>query len=78
MVTELVAFLARSVVDNPDAVQVNEVSEHGLVRIELRVAADDMGKVIGRQGRMISAIRALARAAANRAGQGRVLVEVLE
>jgi predicted RNA-binding protein YlqC (UPF0109 family) len=78
MVRDLVEFLARSVVDRPEAVQVRAVDEHGLLRIELRVAAEDMGKVIGRQGRMIGAIRQLARAAALRSGAGRVLVELAE
>ena len=78
MVRDLVEFLAKSVVDQPEAVQVTQVDDHGLLRIELRVAAEDMGKVIGRQGRMIGAIRQLARAAAVRSGAGRVLVDLAE
>jgi predicted RNA-binding protein YlqC (UPF0109 family) len=78
VVRDLVEFLCKSVVDRPEAVQVRQVDEQGLLRIEVRVAAEDMGKVIGRQGRMIGAIRQLARAAAVRSGAGRVLVEVAE
>ncbi len=78
MVRDLVEFLAKSVVERPEAVQVSQVDDHGLLRIEVRVAAEDMGKVIGRQGRMIAAIRQLARAAAVRSGAGRVLVELAE
>ncbi|HVB09517.1 MAG TPA: KH domain-containing protein [Bacillota bacterium] len=78
MVRDLVEFLCKSVVDQPEHVQVKQLEEHGLLRIEVRVAADDMGKVIGRQGRMIGAIRQLARAAAVKSGAGRVLVEVAE
>lgn len=58
---ELVEYLARSLVDNPDEVEVTEVGEHML---ELKVAEDDRGKVIGRKGRTAHAIRTLLAAAA--------------
>jgi len=74
---ELVEFLCRSVVDHPDQVRVTEVEGEAAVTIEIQVAAEDVGRVIGRQGRIIGAIRTLARASANRQGK-RVLVEVGE
>jgi len=63
MMVELVSFIARSLVDNPDAVEVREVEELDAVIIELRVAPDDMGKVIGKQGRIAKAIRSIVKAA---------------
>jgi len=66
---DLVEFLARSLVDEPAAVQVHAAAvAGGAVRIELRVAPPDMGKVIGRQGRIARALRAVVRAAAVRHG----------
>ncbi len=60
---ELVSFIAKSLVENPDAVDVREVESPDAVVIELRVAPDDMGKVIGKQGRIAKAIRAIVKAA---------------
>ena len=60
---ELVKYIARSLVENPDAVDVREVESEEGVTIELRVAEDDMGKVIGKQGRIAKAIRAVVKAA---------------
>lgn len=62
-VTELVRFVARSLVDKPDAVDVREVENAESVVIELRVDPDDMGKVIGKQGRIAKSIRAVVKAA---------------
>lgn len=73
---ELVSFLARSLVDNPDDVEVTSTeTDDSRVDLELRVAQDDMGKVIGRQGRTIRAIRSVVKAAAVKADK-RVDVEV--
>lgn len=73
---ELVTFLARSLVDEPDKVEVTSTEEgDSRVDLELRVAPDDMGKVIGRRGRNIRAIRAVVKAAAVNADK-RVDVEV--
>ena len=58
---ELVEFIARSLVDNPDDVQVTEIQENNSIIIELRVAPDDMGKVIGKQGKIAKSIRTLAK-----------------
>ena len=60
---ELVKYIARSLVENPDAVDVREVESEEGITIELRVAEDDMGKVIGKQGRIAKAIRAVVKAA---------------
>ncbi|MDR0898720.1 MAG: KH domain-containing protein [Oscillospiraceae bacterium] len=60
---ELVKFIACSLVDNPDAVDVREVDNPDAVVVELRVAPEDMGKVIGKQGRIAKAIRAIVKAA---------------
>ncbi len=60
---ELVAFVARSLVENPDAVSVREVEGPESIIVELRVAPEDMGKVIGKQGRIAKAIRAVVKAA---------------
>jgi len=60
---ELVLFIARSLVDNPDAVTVVESDSPGALTLELRVAPEDMGKVIGKQGRIAKSIRAVLKAA---------------
>lgn len=73
---ELVAFLTRSLVDNPDEVEVTSTeTDESRVDMEIRVAQDDMGRVIGRQGRTIRAIRSVVKAAAVKADK-RVDVEV--
>ena len=75
--TELVRFVAQSLVDKPDAVDVREVENPDSVVIELRVDPEDMGKVIGRQGRIVKQIRILMRAVAQRKGK-KVSVEILD
>ena len=60
---ELVRVVAQSLVDKPDAVDVREVENEENIVIELRVDADDMGKVIGKQGRIAKSIRAIVKAA---------------
>ena len=74
---ELVELLARSLVEDPDAVSVEEVEENGDVVLEVTVAEDDLGRVIGRGGRIANALRTVAKAAATRA-ERRVIVEILE
>jgi predicted RNA-binding protein YlqC (UPF0109 family) len=69
-VKELLEFLARELVDDPASVDVTESSDDRGVRLTLRVAPDDMGKVIGKGGRTAKAIRAVVRAAATRQGTG--------
>ena len=72
---ELVLVLARSLVDEPDKVEVSVTETDSRVDLELRVAQDDMGKIIGRQGRTIRAIRTVAKAASVKLGK-KVTVEV--
>lgn len=72
----ILADIARSIVDEPDKVEVKTVSgEGGDIAMELSVAPDDMGKVIGRHGRIARAIRLVMKAAANTDGR-RVTVEI--
>ncbi|HAS91690.1 MAG TPA: KH domain-containing protein [Sedimentibacter sp.] len=74
---ELVEFIAKSLVDNPDMVEVNEVEGSQSLIIELKVAPDDMGKVIGKQGRIAKAIRTVVKAAATKDNK-RVIVEIIQ
>ena len=66
---ELVEYIARSLVDNPEDVDVREFISGNHVDIELSVAKDDMGRVIGKRGRVANAMRALLRVAAEREGK---------
>ena len=61
---DLLLYIARNLVDDPDSVSVTEVQGDQELTLELRVAPDDMGKVIGRQGRIAKAIRTVVKAAA--------------
>jgi predicted RNA-binding protein YlqC (UPF0109 family) len=72
---DLVAYLARQLVDDPDAVRVEEEVREGAVVLTLHVAQDDIGKVIGRQGRVARALRAVVRAGGARRRE-RVLLEI--
>lgn len=74
---ELVDYLARRLVDDPDEVRVEELERDGDLVIELYVAKDDVGKVIGRQGRIARALRTVVRASAARRS-GRTLLEIME
>lgn len=74
---ELVEYIAKSLVDNPDLVEVNEVEGSQSLIIELKVAPDDMGKVIGKQGRIAKAIRTVVKAAATKENK-RVIVEIIQ
>jgi uncharacterized protein len=76
-VAELLAHLARQLVDDPDAVEVEEVRQEGATVLQLRVAKDDVGKVIGRQGRIARALRAIVRASGARSHR-RVVLEIME
>ncbi len=75
---ELLEYLARALVDEPDSVRVEEFEEDdGTVVLELRVGEDDAGKVIGRGGRTISALRTVVKASSVQEGR-RVLVDVID
>jgi hypothetical protein len=76
-VKDLVEFIARSLVDDPDAVDVTEIEGERSIILELRVAPDDMGKVIGKQGKIAKAIRTITKATAAKEGK-RVVVEILK
>ena len=73
---ELVEFMAKSLVDNPDAVTVNEVNEEQSIILKLTVAPEDMGKIIGKQGRIAKAIRTVIKAVAVKQNK-RVIVEII-
>lgn len=74
---ELVEYIAKSLVDNPELVTVNEVEGSQSRIIELKVASEDMGKVIGKQGRIAKAIRTVVKAAATKENK-RVIVEIIQ
>lgn len=77
MPTDVLTYIAKSIVDNPDDVEVNEVNEDDEIVLELRVNPDDMGKVIGKRGRTAKAIRTMVKAAATRGGVN-ATVEIVE
>ncbi len=77
MAGELLAYQAKQLVDEPDAVRVESSERDGLTVLQLRVAPADVGKVIGRQGRIARALRTLVRASAGRSRQ-RVVLEIVE
>ena len=72
---ELVEVLAQSLVDHPEEVTVQETEKDNEILLELKVAQEDMGKVIGKQGRIAKAIRAVVRAAASKTDK-KVIVEI--
>lgn len=75
---ELLTFLARSLVAKPDEVEVTEIEEdEGEVVLELEVAEEDLGRIIGRGGRIANALRTVIKAAATRE-QKRVIVDILD
>jgi predicted RNA-binding protein YlqC (UPF0109 family) len=77
MLKELVEFIVRRLVDNPEQVNVSEVTGEQSTIIELRVAPEDLGKVIGKEGRTARSIRTLVHAAASK-DHKRAVLEILE
>jgi hypothetical protein len=75
-VKALVEYVARSLVQNPQAVTVNEINRRSIIIIELRVAQEDMGRVIGKDGRVANALRMVLRALAAESGK-RVTLEIM-
>ena len=73
---ELLEYLAKALVDNPEEVQVKLLEAEKTVVLELRVAPEDMGKIIGKQGRIAQALRTVIKAAAVKEGK-RVVVEII-
>ena len=74
---QLLEQIARALVDDPDQVDVQQIESERLIVLELRVAPDDMGKVIGKQGRIAKAIRTVVNAAAVKENK-RVVVEIVQ
>ena len=74
---ELIEIIAKSLVDNPNEVHVNEIQGEQSIILELKVAPADMGKVIGKQGRIAKAIRTVIKAAAMKEDK-KVVVEIID
>ena len=74
---ELVRVIAAALVDHPEEVVVTEREENGDIIVNLQVAADDMGKVIGKQGRIAKAIRSVVKAAASKEDK-KVIVDIMQ
>lgn len=74
---ELVLVIAKALVNQPDEVVVNEIEDERTITLELKVAPDDMGKIIGKQGRIAKALRTVVKAAATKESK-RVVVEITQ
>ncbi len=74
---EFLIQIVKALVDNPEQVEVNEIEGSQTTVLELRVAKEDMGRVIGKQGRMVDAIRTLLNAASGKSGK-RYMLEIVE
>ena len=74
---ELLLYMAKNLVDDPEAVTVKEITDEDGTVLELHVASDDMGKVIGRQGRIAKEIRTIVQTVAQRTGE-KVTVEIVD
>ncbi len=77
-IEELIKQVVTALVDDPNSVTVESVDEGGSLVVNVRVAADDIGKVIGRQGRVIKSLRTIARAASTYSGGKHIEVEILD
>ncbi len=77
MEKDLVEYIAKTLVDDPSEVMVNQIEGEKSTILELRVAADDLGKVIGKHGRIAKAIRTVLSASTTRTGK-RVVLEILD
>ncbi len=76
MEENLIQYIAENLVNDPSQVKVNKDKKGRNIIVELNVAADDMGRVIGRSGRVANAMRALLRASDKRRGRGRIILEI--
>ena len=74
---ELVLTIAKALVNQPDQVEVNEIEDERTITLELKVAPDDMGKIIGKQGRIAKALRTVVKAAATKESK-RIVVEITQ
>ncbi|MBN2628408.1 MAG: KH domain-containing protein [Spirochaetales bacterium] len=77
MEKELVEYIARSLVDDPEGVEVNRIDGEKSTILELRVSESDVGKVIGKHGRIAKAVRTILSASANKSGK-RLVLEILD
>lgn len=77
MEKDLVEYIAKTLVDDPSEVQVDQIEGEKSTILELRVAADDLGKVIGKHGRIAKAIRTVLSASSTKTGK-RVVLEILD
>jgi len=77
MMKDLLEYIAKNLVDKPDEVSIDEVERDGVVTLTLRVASEDMGKVIGRQGRIVREIRTILKTVGQRYGK-KVMVVIAE
>lgn len=73
---ELVEYIVKELVDKPDEVKINETQGESIIILEISVATDDIGKVIGKEGRIANAIRTVVKAAASKQGK-KVTVEIM-
>jgi len=78
MEKQLVEYIARALVDEPDKVNVTQIDGEQSTIIELRVSGDDIGKIIGKQGRIANAIRILLNTASMRHSKRRVVLEIID
>lgn len=76
-VKEMLTYLVGSLVEHPDQIRIDVLENDNAVTLQLRVAADDMGRVIGRQGRIAKEIRTLIKAMGQREGK-RVMVDIMD
>jgi predicted RNA-binding protein YlqC (UPF0109 family) len=75
---ELIKYIVQALVDNPEQVELNEIRGGNTTVFELRVAKRDLGKVIGKHGRNVNAIRTILTAASATAGKRRTILEIVE
>ncbi|MGJ3240791.1 MAG: KH domain-containing protein [Anaerolineae bacterium] len=76
MEEDLIQYIAENLVNDPDQVTVNKKKKGRNIIVELNVASNDMGRVIGKSGRVANAMRALLRASDTREGRGRIILEI--
>ena len=76
MIKDLLLFIVKSLVNNPDQILINQVEQEKIILLELKVAQEDIGRVIGKEGKVIKSIRILTNAASAKNGK-KVIVEVL-
>lgn len=73
---DIVEYLLKSIVNSPERVQINEVQENNINTLEIMVDSDDIGKVIGKQGRVIKAIRTIVKAATIESGK-KIIIKII-